>query len=263
MKRHNPLRKQITESSRVFGCWMSLLSPAAAEVLALAGFDIVLVDLEHGPGTIPDASDMMRAIQGHGAAAMVRVPANDPVFIKRLLDQGPDGVMIPMVETIEEAQAAVAACRYPPRGVRGWAAGSARASLYGFDESYTLQSANDLVIACQIESVRAVENIDAICAVEGIDIIFIGRNDLAASAGHLLGLDHPDVEKMVAKIVAAAKRAGKKIGTVPNRTRNSASLFADGFDVVVGPGDIGLLRDAALAELDAVRPSREGNSDGR
>jgi 4-hydroxy-2-oxoheptanedioate aldolase len=252
------LRRKLDQQRPLFGVWLQLAHPAIAELMGLVGYDIVLVDMEHGAGSLADTANMMRGAQRSEAAVMVRVPAADPAFLKPLLDQGPDGVMIPMVDSAEEARRAVAACRYPPKGNRGWAAGVARGSLYGLDEDYTRGTADGLVIACQIESVRAVRNIDAICAVEGIDIIFVGRNDLAADAGHILELDHPDVNTMVDDVLAAAKRAGRKTGTVPSAGRGWAALFDEGFDVVLPSGDISLLRDAARAELDGFRGYKDG-----
>ena len=184
---------------------------------------------------------------------MVRVPWNDPVFLKRLLDQGPDGVMIPMVESGEAARAAVAACHYPPVGNRGWAAGVARAARYGFDEEYTRSTSKELVIACQIESVAAVENVESIASVEGVDVIFIGRNDLAADSGHILDLDHPDVEAMVNRVEVTARRYGKKLGTVPNAKRPFQALFADGYDMVASGADTSFLRRGAAEEIAAYR----------
>ena len=145
------------------------------------------------------------------------------------------------------------ACRYPPRGRRGWAAGVARAARYGFDADYTRQTTNELLIVCQIESVRGVENADAIAATEGIDFVFIGRNDLAADAGHILDLDHPDVDALMQTAVAAARRHGKRVGTVPSAARPWASLLDDGFEMVLGVGDISILRDAARQDVAAYR----------
>ncbi|MCB9992784.1 MAG: aldolase [Hyphomicrobiaceae bacterium] len=249
----NPLRRRLEEGRTILGVWQQLSHPAVAELVALAGYDMVLIDLEHGPGSLFETANMMRGIAGTGSSAMVRVPANDPVILKRLLDQGPDGVMIPMVESADEACAAVAACRYPPKGRRGWAAGVARAARYGFDRDYTLKTASELVIACQIESVAGVRDVDAIAAVEGVDVIFVGRNDLAADAGHILDLDHPEVDAMLYKCLEAARRNGKKAGTVPSARRNWQSLFSDGFDMVVPSSDISFIRDGASAELDAYR----------
>ncbi len=245
----NRLKAALSETRPLFGVWMQLGHPAIAEMMGLLGYDVVLIDMEHGPGSLGDTGNMMRGVQRSSASAMVRVPSGDPAFLKPLLDLGPEGVMIPMVESAEQARAAVAACRYPPKGNRGWAAGVARASRYGLDTDYTLKTAADLVVACQIESVRSVDAVEAICAVDGIDIIFIGRNDLAADAGHILDLDHPDVNAMVDRVLAVACKAGKKTGTVPSAGRDWASLFRDGFDLVLPSGDVSLLRDAARAEL--------------
>lgn len=253
MTNENALRRRLAEGKTVMGVWQQLFHPAIAELMAFAGYEVVLIDMEHGPGGLVETANMMRAISGTGSSAMVRAPANDPVFLKRLLDQGPDGVMIPMVESAAEAQAAVDACRYPPIGKRGWAAGVARAARYGFDPDYTLKTSLDLVIACQIESVAGVENADAIAAVEGVDVVFIGRNDLAADSGHILDLDHPEVDALVARSLAAAKRQGKKAGTVPSAKRDWQSLFRDGFDMVLPSADTSFLRDGAAAEVAAYR----------
>ena len=253
MTPRNLLRRRLTEGGTVLGIWQQLAHPAIAELMALAGYEMVLIDMEHGPGSLFDTANMMRGIAGTGSSAMVRVPANDAIFLKQLLDQGPDGVMIPMVETAEAAGAAVAACRYPPRGKRGWAAGVARAAQYGFDPDYTFKTSSELVIACQIESVAGVENADAIAAVDGVDVIFIGRNDLAADSGHILELDHPAVDALVARSFEAARRHGKKVGTVPSAKRDWRSLLRDGYDIVVPSADTSFLRDAAAAEVAAYR----------
>jgi 4-hydroxy-2-oxoheptanedioate aldolase len=247
----NPLRERLTQNEPMFGIWLQFAHPGIAELAACAGYDIALIDMEHGPGGLMDTANMMRGVARSSTATMVRIPANDPVFLKRLLDQGPDGVMVPMVETAAEARAAVAACRYPPHGSRGWAAGVARAARFGFDPDYTLSTASQIVIACQIESVKGVENAEEIAAVDGVDILFLGRNDLAADAGHILDLDHPEVEELVRRSVHAARRHGKKVGTIPSAGRDWIALFEEGFDVVLPSGDISLLRDATSAEIRA------------
>jgi 4-hydroxy-2-oxoheptanedioate aldolase len=257
----NPLRQRLDEGNTVLGVWQQLGHPAIAELMAHAGYDTILIDMEHGPNSLFDTANMMRGIAGTGSSAMVRVPHNDPVFLKLLLDQGPDGVMIPMVESAEEARAAVAACYYPPRGKRGWAAGVARAARFGFDTDYTLKTSTRLVLACQIESVKGVDNADAIAAVDGVDVVFIGRNDLAADAGHILDLDHPEVDAMLLRCRDAAKRHGKKVGTVPSAKRDWRSLFTDDFDIVLPSADTSFLRDGAAAEMAAYRQFR-GIDDG-
>jgi 4-hydroxy-2-oxoheptanedioate aldolase len=257
MQIENPFRRLVEAGGPILGIWQQLSHPAVAELMAFAGYDVVLIDMEHGPGSLTQTADMLRGVAGTGAASMVRIPANDPVMLKALLDQGPDGVMIPMVQNAQEAKAAVAACRYPTEGRRGWAAGVARAARYGFDPDYTLSTSRQLVIACQIESVVAAEQADEIAATEGVDIIFVGRNDLAADAGHLLDLDHPEVDKLVGLALAAAKRRGKLAGTVPSSGRSWRTLFDDGFDFVLPSGDISMLRDSAAAEIAHYRAYRD------
>jgi 4-hydroxy-2-oxoheptanedioate aldolase len=259
MYKPNPLKKALAENRKVFGIWLQLFHPAIAEMVALVGYDVIAIDMEHGPGDLQEVANMMRGISGTGAAALVRIPSNEPVILKRLLDQGPDAVMVPLVETAEEARAAVAACRFPPRGNRGWAAGVARAARYGLDADYTPEAADNLFILCQIESVKGVRNVEEIAAVEGVDMIFIGRNDLAADAGHILDLDHPEMLAMLRHVAAAARRAGKKIGTVASQGLGWQELYDEGFDMVLPSGEISLLREACVAE---VRSFRERFGDG-
>ena len=155
----NRLREQLTRGQPVFGAWMTLFSPAVAEIMSLAGMPVLLVDLEHGPGEIGALGDILRAAEAPGTSVVVRVPRSTTESMTRLLDLGPAGVMLPMISSAEEARAAVSACRYPPAGNRGWAASVSRASRYGFDRDYTLTTAADLVVAVQVETVKAVEQI--------------------------------------------------------------------------------------------------------
>jgi 4-hydroxy-2-oxoheptanedioate aldolase len=245
--------KALLTDRPAFGCWLGNGSGATAELMALVGYDVLVIDMEHGSGTLGETADMLRAAAGTGARAIVRAPANDAVFFKQLLDLGPDGVMVPMIETAEEARAAVAACRYPPRGIRGWAAGVARASRYGLDPDYTAEAADRLFIACQIETVKGVGNAAAIAAVEGVDMLFVGRNDLAASAGHILQLDHPEVDALLAEVEAAGRAAGRLLGTVPSPRLGWRVLFERGFRLVVPSTEVSLLRDAARAEVGAFK----------
>ena len=248
----NNLRRRLNANQPVFGVWLQLAHPPIAELMAMAGYHMVLIDMEHGPNTLVDTANMMRGIAGTGSSSMVRVPWNDHVVLKRLLDQGPDAVMIPMVETAEEAQAAVAACHYPPKGRRGFT-GVGRAARFGLDKDYPLQGSLDLVIAVQIESVKGVENAEAIAATEGVDIVFVGRNDLAADSGHFLNLDHPEVDTLMNRAFAAARKHGKKTGTVPSAKRGWQQLVKDGVDVVVPTSDTSFLSEGAAAEIAAYR----------
>jgi 4-hydroxy-2-oxoheptanedioate aldolase len=249
----NRLKRRIRAGESVYGAWLGLASPQVAELMACVGYDFLIVDQEHGAGSLRDAADMLRACASGGCSAIVRVPWNDQVYLKRILDVGAQSLMIPMVESAEEAKAAVAACRYPPKGRRGWAAPAMRCSRYGTIPDYTSRANDELFIIVQIESAGAAERAAEIAAVDGVDLVLIGVNDLAGSIGLLEKLDRPEVDTLVRKAEAGVRSAGKPLGSVPSARRDSAGLFADGYALVAGGGDSGLLRQAALADVAAVR----------
>ncbi len=252
-----PFKNQLTPGQTAFGCWLNLFSPMVAEVVAQAGYDCVLIDLEHGPGSFLDMVPLLQAVQGWDCAPLVRVPSNDPVNMKKVLDIGVEGVMIPSVDTVAQAEAAVAACRYPPRGRRGMAATIVRASEYGACwQEYVAKADDALLVMCQIESAEAVRNASAIAAVEGVDMLFIGPFDLSASLGHLGKPDHPEACAAIAEIEAAAKSAGVRLGGIPTPERSAAELTNAGYSLVLADADVLLLRDAARSSVAALRAGR-------
>ncbi len=254
-----PLKAELLAGRPAFGCWLELFSPLAAEIVAQAGYDCVMIDLEHGPGSLMDALALLHAVQGAGAAPLLRVPANDPVELKRALDIGLAGVMIPSVDSRAEAEAAVGACRYPPRGIRGMAAPIVRAAGYGADWKAYVQRADEaLLVICQIESRAAVEAVDEIAAVEGVDMLFVGPFDLSASVGHLGQPDHPEVRELIAAIERAAVNAGKLLGGIPTPERGVEELLAAGYHLLLPDADSLLLRDAARAGLARWRAAARG-----
>ncbi len=153
--------------------------------------------------------------------------------------------MIPSVETATEATAAVRSCRYPPQGTRGYAATVIRASTYGLEPGYLAKANENLLIVLQIESATAVDHAAEICAVEGVDVVFVGVNDLAGSIGRLEQLDHPEVRRLVEQVEEVILKSGKPMGTVPSAGASWQQLFDRGYRMVVGPHDVALLRDAA------------------
>jgi 4-hydroxy-2-oxoheptanedioate aldolase len=249
----NTAKAALSDNKSLFGCWIQLFNPAVAEMMGLCGYDILMIDMEHGLGSVSDAANVMRAARGTGAASLVRVPANDPTIIKALMDQGADGIMVPMVETAEAAQAVVSACRYPPKGVRGLAIGVARGSDYGMNDRYVDTVDDHTLVICQIETVLGVRNAKAIAEIDGVDMLFIGRNDLAADSGRILDLDHPEVDALVDDVLAIGKAAGKKIGTVPSAGRSWQRLLDEGFDLVIPSSDISILRMFGQQEVAAYR----------
>ncbi|SFV38662.1 4-hydroxy-2-oxoheptanedioate aldolase [Devosia crocina] len=250
--RDNATKARLLAGEKVLGCWTSSGSPVVTELLSLAGFDYLLLDQEHGVGDNVSLIHQLQAMANNPATAIVRVPWNDHALIKRALDAGAEGIMIPSVDTAEEARAAVAACQYAPNGIRGagWAGG--RASHYGMLPDYHLKARERLLVVIQIETVKGVENLDEILAVEGIDLVFIGAMDLTGSAGQLAQRHHPDVvpyfELAERKILAS----GIPMGTVPLQ-RSWQDLFAAGYAMVNAASDTAMLRDRSLADVAAFR----------
>src|SRR5579863_9134694 len=167
----NRFKRAIAQGARQIGLWLSLASPAATEVAAGAGFDWVLIDMEHAPNELPDVAHHLRAAEGGTAEPVVRVPWNEPVMVKRLLDIGARSLLFPFVQSADEASRAVAATRYPPEGIRGFA-GTTRANRYGRVAGYAQRASEEICVLVQCETRKAVADIAAIAAIDGIDGIF-------------------------------------------------------------------------------------------
>ena len=227
--------------------------PQVVEILSLAGFDFIVLDQEHGLGDPSSLPAQLHAMSATPTVGVVRVPWNDHVYLKRVLDAGAEAVLIPSINTAEEARAAVAACLYPMRGRRGTAASSVRASSYGMAPDYVATCAENLMIACQIESAQAVENIDEILAVDGIDMLLIGPTDLSATVGQMGNIRHPEVARLIAHAEARIKAAGRPMGTVPHPGCTWKDMFARGYQFVNAGSDIARLRDGSLADMKEFR----------
>ena len=258
MHRRNRLKDKIAAGTPVVGMWLGMPSPTSAEVAAAAGFDFVIIDNEHGQMTLETSIDMMRAVMGTDTEAMIRVPGHDPDFLKRVLDAGATSLMVPMVHTAAQAEAVVAACRYPPRGSRGYAAPGVRASRYGIDADYVDWAHESLLLLVQIESVEAVGNSEAIARVDGVDMLFIGLSDLSGSAGRLADTGHKDVVSLMRACVDGAKKAGKPVGTIPRPGVGVNDLMKDGLVLAAGAVDVMMLREAAVAHVAAFRKAHGG-----
>ncbi|GGF87386.1 2,4-dihydroxyhept-2-ene-1,7-dioic acid aldolase [Azorhizobium oxalatiphilum] len=207
----NTFRRALYAGQQQIGMWCAIPSPFTIEMLAGAGYDWLLVDTEHTPADLPQIYAELQAAAAGKAHPVVRVPWNDSVAIKRFLDAGAQSLLIPMVQTAEEARQAVAATRYPPHGIRGFAGGT-RATRFGRIADYHQQAHEEICVLVQIETAAALDELEAICAVEGIDGVFIGPGDLTASLGHLGGQGEPEmvelIEKTLRRIVAAGNRPG-------------------------------------------------------
>jgi len=254
MFRPNQMKRKLRAGQNVLGCWTTLGSPQIAELLAMTGFDFLVFDQEHGLGDSSSLVSQLQAIAPTQTSSVVRIPSNDPVYLKRVLDAGVEGVMIPQVESAAEAKAAVDACRYPPRGRRGSSIGSCRASNYGMAAADYRKTADDeILIIAQIESVSAIEQIAEIGAVDGIDVLFIGPHDLSGTLGHLGDLKQPDVAAAIARAEQAIAKTGKPMGTVPHPGVSWRDMFKRGYRMINAGSDVSRLRDAALADVKAFR----------
>jgi 4-hydroxy-2-oxoheptanedioate aldolase len=251
--RPNTLKQRLRDGENVLGCWTMLGHPQVVEILSLAGFDYLVLDQEHGLGDATTLAAQLHAMSATPTVGVVRVPWNDHVYLKRVLDVGAEAVLIPSIDTADEARAAVSACLYPPRGRRGTASSSVRASSYGMAPDYVATCADNLLIACQIESARAVENIDAILAVPGIDLMFIGPFDLSATVGQMGNLEHPEVARLITRAEERIRAAGRPMGTVPHPGRTWADMFDRGYQFVNAGSDISRLRDGGVADVKAFR----------
>jgi len=242
----NTFKRDLRAGKQLIGCWSSLANPITTEILGLAGFDWLLLDGEHSPNDLTSFILQLMALKDSRSAPVVRPQWNDTVVIKRLLDAGFHNFLIPCVDSAEEARAAVAATRYPPHGVRGVSV-AMRGNRFGTVKDYQ-QIANDNITVCvQIESPKAVENIDAICAVEGVDSVFIGPSDLAANYGRLGKPDHPEVQAAMRRIIERAKTHGMPIGTLAPIEADARRYMEMGVTMVAVGSDQGVFRAATQA----------------
>jgi 2-keto-3-deoxy-L-rhamnonate aldolase RhmA len=242
----NPVKKMLKEGRKTVGAWLQVASPITAEIMARAGFDWLMIDLEHGPGDILTLVAQLQAMNGSGVTPFVRAPWNDFVIIKRILDAGVAGVLVPYVNTAAEAQAAVQACQYPPAGIRGVAA-SPRAPGYGQKSMDYLKHANDeIFVMIAVETPVAIANLDEILTVKGLDGIFIGPMDLATSMGHFGDPSAPDVQAAIAGVEAKVFKAGKVLATVSGSWEQAQALYQRGYQLVTVMAD-----GVALAKLAA------------
>ncbi|MDB5532060.1 MAG: 2,4-dihydroxyhept-2-enedioate aldolase [Hyphomicrobiales bacterium] len=205
----NPFKAAMKAKKPQIGLWQALANPISAELCAGAGFDFLVVDGEHAPNDIPTIAAQLQAIKGTLAHAIVRPPIGETHLIKQLLDIGAQTILVPIVETVEQTEQLVRAVRYPPQGVRGVAT-LTRAAQFGRVPDYLKRANDEICLLVQVETLKGLDNLDAIAAVEGVDGVFIGPSDLSAALGHLGDPMHPDVVKVIEdciKRIAAADKA--------------------------------------------------------
>ena len=239
----NSFKRAIKAGQLQIGLWSSLSSHLTVEVLAGSGFDWLLLDTEHAPNELPMVYSQLQAAAGGTAHPVVRPPWNDTIVIKRLLDSGVQTFLIPYVQTEEEARQAVAATRYPPRGVRGFASAS-RASRFGRIKDYHTRAEEELCVLVQIETRLGLENLESIASVEGVDGVFIGPGDLSAELGYLGNPGHPDVQAAIEDAIRRIMACGKAPGILTGDEMLARRYIELGCLFTAVGSDVGILARA-------------------
>ena len=252
------LKQALRQGELCLGSWITLAHPAIAEIMAKAGFSWLAVDLEHSVVTIREAEELIRVIGLCGVVPLVRLSANDPVQIKRVMDAGAHGVIVPMVNSAAQAEQAVASVYYPPRGRRG--VGLARAQGYGGDfEGYREWLQQKAVVIVQVEHIQAVENLPEILAVEGVDGFFVGPYDLSSSLGIPGQWAHPKMTEAMARIREIGGASGKAPGihVIEPDPEAARQKMAEGYRFIAYSLDIRLLDHACSQGLETIGNLKE------
>jgi 4-hydroxy-2-oxoheptanedioate aldolase len=247
----NQFKKNLGRKQQI-GIFTTLASPNLAELLARCGFDWVLVDTEHSPNELPMVVDHLRAVAGAGVSPLVRPAWSDMILVKRLLDAGVQTLLFPYVQNAEEAKRAVAYTRFPPDGVRG-VSGSSRAASYGLMPNYLKGTTSEICVLVQIETLGALDRLEEIAAVDGVDAVFIGPADLAASLGHLGNPQHPDVQKAIDKAFARLRALGKPSGYLTTNMEEAARRLKEGVDFISLGTDTWIITQAAKGLIGNMR----------
>ncbi len=235
----NTFKRDLAAGKTLFGCWLSLADAGAAEMIGTTGFDWVLIDSEHAPNDIRSIRAQLSALNGSDSQVLVRVPVGETWLIKKVLDVGAQTIMVPMVESGDQARELVRACTYPPTGIRGVGAAAARASRFGSISDYVTTADEQICLLVQVESRAGIAALDDILAVEGVDGVFIGPSDLSTDMGFKGNVDAPEVQDTIRDALGRIGAAGKAPGIMslgektPVYLEGGARFLAVGIDVVL------------------------------
>jgi 4-hydroxy-2-oxoheptanedioate aldolase len=260
---HNAFKAALAKGEPQYGIWAGFATGYAAEIVAGFGYDWMLIDGEHAPNTVPSILAQLQAVAPYSTAPMVRAVTQDAVLIKQLLDVGVQTLMIPMVETAEQARNLVKAMRYPPHGIRGVGGGLTRATRWDGVPDYLNTAHQELCLVVQVESRAGVDNVEAIAAVEGVDAVFIGPADLSTGLGHSGNPSHPQVQAKIRHAVEATLAAGKVCGILAPAEEDARRYQSWGCQFIAVGIDISLMRQAALSNLARYRDSQEPRAASR
>jgi 2-keto-3-deoxy-L-rhamnonate aldolase RhmA len=251
------LKRRLRDGETLLGCFLNLGSALTAEIAGRAGFDFVVIDLEHGSGGEGDVLGQLQALEATSAGAIARVESHARQRAHRVLDLGAEGIMFPRVGSREEARAAVAGLRYPPHGVRGVAAAN-RACGFGTAQREYMASVDDVLLGVvQIESQESLDAVHDIASVDGVDVLFIGPQDLTQSLGILGQYDHPRYNQALETTAAAARGAGKSLGILMAQPDDFGRYRSLGFSLIACGSDGTLLNHAARRQVEALTTERD------
>ena len=236
----NAFKHALAAGKLQIGLWSSLCSNIAAEIIADSGFDWILLDSEHSPNEIPGLLSQLQAIGRGGSTPIVRPAWNDAVLAKRCLDIGAQTLLFPYVQNVEEAKRAVASTRYPPEGIRGVAV-AARASRYGRTPGYLTKATGEMCVLVQVETRSALDQLEAIAKVDGVDGVFIGPSDLSAALGPLRNPQHAESQAAMKDAVTRLKAIGKPAGILSGNEEEIRRYIDWGYQFVAVGADVGLL----------------------
>jgi 2-dehydro-3-deoxyglucarate aldolase/4-hydroxy-2-oxoheptanedioate aldolase len=241
----NHVREKIRNNEKIAAAWAQAGSNITAEIMAEAGFDMLIIDHEHGPGDIQTLISQIQALKGEKTVPFARAPWNDLVQIKRILDAGVYGLLIPYINTKDEAEQAVRATRYPTAGIRG-VAGSVRAAHYGNNPSKYLETADqEIFVMIAVETYEAVENIDELISVDGVDGIFIGPTDLSSSMGYLGDPTKPQVQEAIKLVERSVIPSSSALATISGSFEDAKAKYARGYDIITLMSDTSTLSKTA------------------
>lgn len=243
----NTFKKALADGQTIIGCWMSFAEACTAEVMGHAGFDWLLIDGEHSANDIRSIRDQIVALKNSPSDIVVRVPVGETWVIKQALDMGAQNILVPMVETAEQARELVKACRFPPDGTRGVGYGVGRVSDFGQIKDYGQTADEQICLLVQVESKLGLGNLDSILSVDGVDGVFIGPADLSASMGYLGQTMHPDMQKTILDALAHISASGKAAGILTTDDGMIKASLAAGARFVAVAMDIALMLNSGKA----------------
>ena len=255
--KNKKLELGLLEQNSLVGAWTNLANPVVCEIIGSLGFDWILIDAEHGPNSVPSVLSQLQAIAPYQTVPVVRIPNHDASLIKRYLDIGVTNLLIPFVDSVQDAENVIRATRYPPKGIRGVGASLARASRWGSNKEYLHEANDQICLIAQIESIEGLHNMEAIASLEEIDALFFGPADIAASMGKLGISDDPSVKGAILSGIKRASALNKPTGIFSGDRQFINDCELAGCRLIGATSDVNLLVTGGRSLLESYRAAKE------